>query len=163
MTWGAADGILVEIEAEFVCAAAGGRRVGRHRMTACADGARLMAPFRSVTRQRTSTERAWASRPSARASVVMAGARRGKSLGRELLRRDHFHVIGHARGRHAGGRRRWWGGRGWGRWRNRRRLPDCMAPMKTLPAWRIPGSSEASGMLRCSGAKRLRQLDGFVQ
>ena len=43
---------------------------------------------------RTSTDLACASRPSALASVVTAGASRRERLRAELLRRDHFDVIG---------------------------------------------------------------------
>ena len=65
----AADGVFVEVETQLACAATGGRRIGRHAADGFAGiGARLKH-CGSLHH-----DRAWASRPSARASVVMAGA-----------------------------------------------------------------------------------------
>ena len=76
-----ADGVLVEVHAQFVQASAGGRRVGRHAErrlradAAAAARADRRGQPRPFPRRRISVERACASRPSARASVVMAGDR----------------------------------------------------------------------------------------
>src|SRR5208282_1232921 len=67
--WGAPDGILVEIEAEFVGAAFERWIIGTHPLD------RWPHPNRRL-HFRTSTERACANSPSARANSVTTGARR---------------------------------------------------------------------------------------
>src|SRR5204863_3468900 len=66
---GTADRVLVEVEAEFAGASRGGRVVWGHR-----DDGGPGFDEGGHLRALTSTLRAWASRPSARARVVMAGA-----------------------------------------------------------------------------------------
>ena len=118
----AADCVLVEIESQFSRAA---RRSAANRAPCSAPLRAVQAPGGSSSvpiSSRTSTERACASSPSARASVVMAGASFARR-GRQLLDRDNFHVIGGgqaaAQPRGAAGRKHVIG-----RLHSRRRLPD---------------------------------------
>ena len=73
----------------------------------------------------------------------------------QLLHGDHFQIVGDARVRRAAAPPRWSAARDSVRTRNRPPPPGLYGPTNTLPACCTPGSSEASGMLRCSGAKRL--------
>ncbi len=72
-----ADGILIEIEPQLTGASSTGRRIGGHfedGLAGLEDAGRQI----EFLHRRTSTERACASRPSARASVVMEGAKPAK-------------------------------------------------------------------------------------
>ena len=66
-------------------------------------------------------------------------------------------------GRRARGPRRWWAARDSGRTHNRRRLPGLYGPTKTLPAWRILGSSDVVGNAEVLGREAIGELDGLVE
>ena len=102
-----------------------------------------------------SIERAWPSRPSARASVVMVGASRCKPCARHAAAPRRAGRSRRRAARRERAPRRRSAARDSSRWRSRRRLARSTGPTNTRPRQRTCRASASFSTTRCSGAAAL--------